>query len=559
MDENQPVSPLAAGPSRRRGILAALVWLVILAALTVAYAETFSVMWIYHWFPAWDSPDLGLYERLTEGDSYYTHGPLIPLVAVGILYLLVRYTKIRIRPNPVAGLTLTAACLALHVVACIADVQFIRGFIFVGVLLGLVVCLWGFSGLRRLWFPVVFLAFMMPLAPVMITQLNFRLKMLAAGWGAQLADWIAIPCARRGSMLLLADEKVLQVGNVCSGLRTLISLMAFGALYCYVCRLRGLWRLGMLAMVVPVTLVANTLRILCLIVVAHVADVETATGIFHDGSGVLIFVFAFLGMFGLEKAVLSIRRAIGRPATVTPLMHDVRRTDADRNQAGRLFGAAAGWGGWVAAGLCVVAAVGAVRAERLGTNAAGLPSKALGEALPKEMLVDGRRLVTAGNEPPGETELRVLGIGREDYLRRVYSGAGGLGAVEILVTYSRGNRRGVHPPDQCIEGSGSTIIAKGTVTVREVAGREELACRELVTINAEGQTCFVYVYKLGNRYTSNWYAQQLMIIWEGLRGRGLSGALIRVAVRSEGSLEAARKRATGFLRVALTHLDRELK
>jgi exosortase len=177
---------------------------------------------------------------------------------------------------------------------------------------GLILLLWGWTALRRLWFPVLFLAFMVPLPEVTIAQLNFRLKMLAADWGVALANGLGVLVERNGNQVFLEGGKTLVIANVCNGLRTLISLLAFGTLYAYVCRLRGLWRLGLLAMTIPVAVASNSLRIVSLILVADAWDVRTATGWYHDTSGMLVFVLAFALMFGLERLVLWARQAAGR-------------------------------------------------------------------------------------------------------------------------------------------------------------------------------------------------------------------------------------------------------
>ena len=151
--------------------------------------------------------------------------------------------------------------------------------------------------------------------------------MFAADWGVTLADALGVIIERSGNRVFIGNIdpeikiKTLVIANVCNGLRTLISMLAFGSLYCYVCRLRGLWRLGLFAMTVPVAVVANSVRIVSLILVADIWTPEVATGAYHDWSGIFIFVLAFLMMFGIEWIVLWARKAAGRPAEVLPLFH----------------------------------------------------------------------------------------------------------------------------------------------------------------------------------------------------------------------------------------------
>ena len=76
---------------------------------------------------------------------------------------------------------------------------------------------------------------MVPLPEVSIAHLNFRLKMLAADWGVRLVNLTGILAERDGNRVFLEGDKSLVIANVCNGLRTLITVIAFGALYAYVC------------------------------------------------------------------------------------------------------------------------------------------------------------------------------------------------------------------------------------------------------------------------------------------------------------------------------------
>ena len=192
----------------------------------------------------------------------------------------------------------------------------------------------------------------------------------------------------------MEGDKTLVIANVCNGLRTLITVIGFGALYTYVCRLRGVWRLVLFLMSVPVALVANSIRIVALIVVADIWSEEVATGSFHDISGALIFLLAFLMMFGLEGLLLRIRGLRGKPLEADKLFKDVRRGPEDEGQTSKLFGAAGTRGGWALLMFIALSAGGALwlnRAPPPSTN--GPPN-----VLPPILVVSGKRWDSYGLE-----------------------------------------------------------------------------------------------------------------------------------------------------------------
>ncbi|MFB3893944.1 MAG: exosortase/archaeosortase family protein [Phycisphaerae bacterium] len=550
--DNKPVVGTSA-----RDWIALAIWAVLLCALGITFFDAFSGMWRYHWFPAWNAKGLGLYDRLVKGDSYYTHAPLVPLVSILIAALLIRHTRIRVRPRPIPGGILLCGSLLLHLAGVYAGVDFVKGFAFVGVVAGLVLLLWGAGALRRLWFPIVLLTAMMPLPPMAIAQLSFRLKMMAANWGVALAGFLGVLVERAGSVLKFPGGKEMVVGDVCSGLRTLISLVAFGAIYAYVCRLRGWLRAGLFAMSIPVALISNCLRITALIVVADIWGVPAATGWFHDSSGVLTFLFALALMFGLERLVLWIRAGFTPSTGVVPLFHDVRRTDEDAWQVRELVLAVRGRQGVVAVMMVVLAVVGNYFAA--GPSEQLLNTSFARDAFPAVLCVDSKEFVGQDMELDERTRL-ILRTNDYVYRRYVERGSAGDGETcDVLVTYSLGSRRATHPPDVCLEGGGSTIVAKGDVCVAEPSGLWRVPCRELLVrqTGAEGtsQQYFLYTYKAGSDWTVNWYFQQGLALWNSVLHRKAGVALLRISAPVRGDdVEDARRRSVSFMRTVMPHV-----
>jgi len=545
-----PTVDIANPPNKPRW-QRALPWVLLATGLVAAYAMNFYEMW-QRWFPAWKRTHYSLYDRFMEGESYYTHGPLVPVVSVIMAILLIRHTRIPVKRRPVVGGLLLGGSLLFHLVSCLARVNFASGFSLIGVLAGLVLMLWGTTALRRLWFPVAFLFFMVPLPEVSIARMNFSLKMLAADTGVRIANILGIVAERSGNQVFLEGGKQLVIANVCNGLRTLISLVAFGALYAYVCKLRGVWRLGLFAMSVPVAVVSNSIRIVALIAVAHVWTTEVATGFFHDFSGLMIYAVAFGMMFGLERLVLAARGWAGRPATVVPLFHGIERDPDDEEQWPRMVRTAATPRGWTAVALVAVTAVMAIHLSRAvpptwtGRVASG--------AVPEELTVDGHLLHSYDMELD---ELTLTILETRDYVYKRYVRAGAP-PTDFCMIFSEDNRKGTHPPDLCLEGGGQDIVARGDVAIEGVKGAGTIRCRELVVQHGGVRYYHLYTYRFGDRYTPSFWEQQLSIFLNSLLNRNASGALIRVSTPIERDVDEARRRAKVLLSAAVPYLERAL-
>jgi EpsI family protein len=353
-------------------------------------------------------------------------------------------------------------------------------------------------------------------------------------------------------MVVLAGGKSLVVANVCNGLRTLISLLAFGALYAYVCRLRGLWRLGLFAMTLPVAAVANSARIVSLIVVADLVDVETATGWYHDFSGVLIFVLAFLMMFSLEGVILGVRRLVGWPARVLPLFAGRTRGAEDPPQWPWMVRRGNSAAGFTSGATLALVAAGAVFLN--STVPPALPEQLVEDAVPRRLLI-GEVEYGSKDYPLDAQTLTILEF--PSYVCREYAAPARTPLFFALI-YSQDNRKGTHPPDLCLEGGGEGIIAKNDLHVGEIPGRGAVPVRELIVQDGSRQTYFVYTYRCGEHYTRSFWAQQMRIFLNGLLRRDASGALVRVSTPIDTTAEDARQRSFQMLRALIPHLDRNL-
>jgi len=543
--------PRAQGAADRRWLVLAA-WGLFCAAIAVGFSHSFAEMWS-RWFPLWDEPQLSLSDRIMEGESYYTHGPLIPLLSGIILLLLIRKTEVPTRGAPLAGLAALAFGVLLHLTAVFARVNFAQGFSLIFVLVAVVLTLWGWRALGRFWFPLALLVFMAPLPEVTIYDLNFRLKMMATQWGVSLANVFGVLADYSGNRVYLPGDKSLVVANVCNGLRTLISLLAFGALYAYISRMRGAWRMLLFAASVPVAVISNAVRIALLVFVADLVSVEAATGWFHDVSGLLIYAIAFALLFGLERLILWGRRAVGRPAKVLPLFHNVRRAEDNTDQERRLAGAiATPRGAAVLALLVLNAGVALLLHRQVPTT---WTESVAANALPPTMPVGGRNLIAT----PRRLDRKTLGIlETDDYFYSTYT-APGAAPMDFCIIFSHDNRKGTHPPDQCLAGGGERILAKADVLLTDAPGRGAVSCRELVIQSGTRKMYFLYTYKCGDAYTNSFWVQQATIFANGLLSRDASGALIRLSTPVDTDVDDARRRCLEFLRAAVPHLDENLK
>ncbi|MFH1678449.1 MAG: exosortase/archaeosortase family protein [Candidatus Omnitrophota bacterium] len=241
--------------------------------------------------------------RFTAADSYYSHGFLIPFVCA---YLVWR-KRSKLKSLPIepcqTGLIVLAGGLLLLIISSLLKINFGSYFSLIIVIEGLVLYLWGRKINRELIFPIVFLIFMIPLPSVVIIAISFKMKILAAQAASFFANRIGILAVRDGSIIYLPNGKQLMVGDPCSGLRSLISLLALGAIFTQFVRGSRLQKNALFISAIPIALVSNILRLMALVWVTYVYGEKAALGFFHDFTGMLVFVFAFLGLMFMTRVL----------------------------------------------------------------------------------------------------------------------------------------------------------------------------------------------------------------------------------------------------------------
>ncbi|MBU4305749.1 MAG: exosortase/archaeosortase family protein [Candidatus Omnitrophica bacterium] len=237
--------------------------------------------------------------RFSEAESFYAHGYLIPFVVAYLIFLKKEQLR-NLSPNPSnAGLILLLVSLAVHLFAFYFEINFLSGLFFIAAVCGLVLYNYGAPCLRTLAFPLGFLFFMIPLPNAMTLGLSFYLKILAARMACSVIG-IIVPLKNAGSLVYLPNG-VLTVGTPCSGLKSLIALSALSLLFAYLTGFSFKRRILFFLAALPVAFISNVVRIILLILVYYVYGAGVAMGWFHDFSGMLVFVFAFLGLALLRK------------------------------------------------------------------------------------------------------------------------------------------------------------------------------------------------------------------------------------------------------------------
>ena len=259
-------------------------------------------------------PVLGPMARQWYDDPNYSHGFLIPILSAYFVWERRRRLAAVSRVPTWWGLPLLLLGTGMLVVGHVGAELYVQRVSLVTVLGGLVLLVLGRGALRISSFPIIFLMFMIPLPAIVLNAVAFPLQLFAAQAAATTLDLASIPVLREGNVVSLAHT-TLEVAEACSGIRSLMSLLALATVYAYFTE-PMLWKRGIIIVAaIPVAIVANAFRVAGTGVLAHYFGVEAAQGFYHDFSGWLVFVVAFVLLLGIGVVLRGSRRRPSLPVS----------------------------------------------------------------------------------------------------------------------------------------------------------------------------------------------------------------------------------------------------
>lgn len=243
---------------------------------------------------------LWMWDRWFARDSYYSHGILIPLVT-GFLVWQRRSELSGIKHKRSSwGMPLIAGGLCIYLLSSLFRIYFTSAFSLLIVLTGMILFFYGTATLKKIVFPVCFLIFMVPAPLVVIANVSFKMKMFAAYIATWLLNNIGLPAVQVGSIIKMQHTYVV-VDDVCSGLRSLIALMALGSIFAYWMKGPMSKRILLFCSTIPIAIVTNVMRIIFLSFIAEVWGPQYTAGFIHDLSGFMIFALAFVLLYAVGK------------------------------------------------------------------------------------------------------------------------------------------------------------------------------------------------------------------------------------------------------------------
>lgn len=238
------------------------------------------------------------------------HGPIVLLTGAWLIWRKAPELHSTAGQGP-SWLTATILVVALPLYVFGQAYDFISvevaGLYAVGLAIMHALC--GPKAMIKTWFPLLYLAFLIPPPGWIMDSITAPLKLFVSFVTTAGLQAVGVPVFREGVTLAVAQYQLL-VEDACSGMNSITGLVAISLFYIYLQR-NASWRysLLLLCLVVPIAILANVIRVATLVLLTYFFGDAVAQGFLHMAAGMLLFTSALLLIFLVDNLLsLALRR-----------------------------------------------------------------------------------------------------------------------------------------------------------------------------------------------------------------------------------------------------------
>jgi exosortase len=274
-----PLMEAEASPERRPIVLWALLGMAFLAA--------FSGLFAYYW------------DRWTAAHSPFGYGFFVPPTVIFLIWChrhQIRQAPLR-SPNglALAGIILFAL---VHAVALISAVTILQSVAFMGLLLLVPYYLWGGAIYIHLVGPLLYTATMIPWPGQFTAKLLLPSQLVSTAVATKMMDLAGLRGWVEGTTVFLPNYNF-EVAAACSGLTILFPVIAIAILNMMMVHASLARKLLVIAMALPLAVVANGFRIVMIGSIGNYGSPELADKL-HDPSGWMAVGVAVIMLMGVQ-------------------------------------------------------------------------------------------------------------------------------------------------------------------------------------------------------------------------------------------------------------------
>ncbi|MQX35363.1 VPLPA-CTERM-specific exosortase XrtD [Roseospira navarrensis] len=473
----------------------------------------------------------------------FSYGYIVPPLTV----LMVWHALRTMTPKPSGGVWAGAAVIILAVLsgvlAKVGGMPVFSYYGFILALMGLAMVLYGWHGLRHLFFPLFYLFFALPLPNTLYIKVSTTMQYISSVLGTEILKAMNYSVYLSGNIIDLGPYQ-LQVAEACNGLRYLFPLASFAFLIGYLYKGPTWHKVVLFLFTVPITIVINSARIAFTGILVNSNGVSAAEGFMHAFEGWVIFVIGLVLLFLVQQGLILVsgsRELLTNRIDLDMIMPARGRPAAPTSRATWPLGVAS-----------AVLLAGVVALVALPEGARSVPPRKPLATFPLQ--IDQWTGVEQSILP---SQIDILQV--DDYLVADYASPAAPRDVNLYIAWydAQDRRAAIHSPAVCIPAGGWEVTNFTTTTVQPTGLDDSLEVNRSVIAQGTSRQLVYYWFELRHRRMTHEYSIKLANVWDALTLGRTDGALIRLVtpVAANESLEDAEQRLSVFMGEMLPHLD----
>lgn len=462
-------------------------------------------------------------------DDNYSHGFLVPFIAGYFFWQ--RWPEVRekiVTPNGL-GLVVIVLGLLQLLVGYLATEYFTMRASLIVVLAGIVLFWFGADILRRVALPVGYLLLMVPIPYIVYDMVAFPLKLFVTKVSVGFLKVLGVLVVREGNIIMFPST-TLEVADACSGIRSLMSLIALAVAYAYFLDVSNVRRWLIIIAAVPIAVATNAMRVIVTGILAQWWGAAAAEGFFHEFAGLAVFALAIVllvAVGGLVKRGSSQADNHRQAEEVSAPVEAIQTSSVTPVSRYRV----------VIVGVLLMAASLYLN---LHTDISVPPNRPLREFPVQIQLWQMKHQALFSDDV-----LKVLKP--TDYIYREYAAGDGPAVTLYLGYHSGGKESGeIHSPKHCLPGSGWHEVSTKQVAL-EVAGTPLHVVRAVYQKDTSSQL-YLYWFQVKGTSLSDEYSLKLAEITNSLLHQRRDSAFIRISVPFTGDEGEAIATAERFVK-----------
>jgi exosortase len=226
-------------------------------------------------------------------DENYSHGFIVPVIAGYFFWQ--RWPDLKnkkVEPSNLGLVVIVWGVLQLLIAWFCTEYFTMRSSLIV-LLAGMTLYLFGREVVKGMALPLGYLIFMVPIPYIIYDMVAFPLKLFVTKVSVAFLKIMGVVVLREGNIIMFPTT-TLEVADACSGIRSLLSLLAIAVAYTFVMKTPNVRRWIIVLSAVPIAVSANALRVIVTGVLAQWWGAKAAEGFFHEFAGMVIFVLAMV-------------------------------------------------------------------------------------------------------------------------------------------------------------------------------------------------------------------------------------------------------------------------